>query len=548
MRQGGAFAGTTIRPGLSQRPGTGRRACIVAVALICAATIFAGCGSRRSDQAIADAAHRPIVEGSLTGIGSGLSAAGTGGQALGGSSSGVPCSSTASTTTTSTTKPKSTTTTSSTTTTTVPCSSTAEASGVPGSANSSGVGGNGTAAHGATSTGATGSAAAAAGARGSTIALGNVGTYSGVIGAVFSGAQQAMGVWQAYVNAHGGLNGHPVHVYIEDDGADPSTSVSDIEQEVTQDHVIAFVGNLVPLTASAGVSYLQQQNIPVIGGDASSATWWQSPVFFPQGGSDLGDDQAVFTIKAAAARGDTKMGVVYCVEDPTCSNGIQTLIQPGGGQAAGVTTVYSSSISITQPDFTANCLNAKQAGANFIYFAGDGDSLRRMADDCAAQGYKPLFVGDSIAITANLASDPNLNGLLAGQTDFPWVDSYTPAQAAYQQAVKQYDPQLASSATTAAEWTAGMLAVAASSDLTATPTSAGILPRVVEHQGQQSGRDRPSAHVQRQRAGNTLQLLLPDDAAGRPIRRSQQGSIAMRVVIGARLPGAREEGGLDGRR
>ncbi len=166
------------------------------------------------------------------------------------------------------------------------------------------------------------------------------------------------------------------------------------------------------------------------------------------------------------------MGVMYCVEDPTCSDGIQSLIQAGGGQAAGVTTVYSSSFSITQPDFTSNCLDAKQAGANFIYFAGDGDSLERMANDCAEQGYKPLFVGDSIAITANLASDPNLNGLVAGQTDFPWVDSYTPAQATYQQAVKDYDPSLAGSATTAAEWTAGMLAVAASSDLTATPTSA----------------------------------------------------------------------------
>jgi branched-chain amino acid transport system substrate-binding protein len=302
-----------------------------------------------------------------------------------------------------------------------------------------------------------------------------VGTYSGVIGAVFSGAQQTMGVWQAYVNQHGGLNGHPVHVYIEDDGADPSTSVSDVEQEVTQDHVIAFVGNLMPLTVQASVSYLQQQNIPVIGGDASSTTWWQSPILFPQGASDLGSNQAVFTIKAAAAKGFTKMGVVYCVEDPTCSNGIQSLIQPGGGSQAGVTTVYSSSISITQPDFTSQCLDAKQAGATFIYFAGDGDSLLRMSNNCAAQGYKPLYVGDSIAITANLASSPNLNGLLAGQTDFPWVDSYTPAQQTYQQAVKQYAPQLAGSATTAAEWTAGMLAVAASKDLTASPTSAQFL-------------------------------------------------------------------------
>lgn len=416
------------------------------------------------------------MRGGAGGVGS-SGVGGTGAQALG--AANPSCSPS----TTTTTKPagakaKTATTAKSTgtTTTTTTCSSPALASGPTGGGT---VGGSGTSAgspgaHTAASSGggSSGGGGTSAASNHSTIALGNVGTYSGVIGAVFSGAQQTIGVWQAYVNQHGGLNGHPIHVYIEDDGADPSTSVSDVEQEVTQDHVIAFVGNLMPLTVQASVSYLQQQNIPVIGGDASSTTWWQSPVLFPQGASDLGSDQAIFTIKAAAAKGYTKMGVLYCVEDPTCSNGIQSLIQPGGGQQAGVTTVYSSSFSITQPDFTAQCLDAKQAGATFIYFAGDGDSLMRMANNCAAQGYKPLFVGDSIAITANLASNPNLNGLLAGQTDFPWVDSYTPAQATYQQAVKQYDPQLAGSATTAAEWTAGMLAVAAAKDLTATPTSA----------------------------------------------------------------------------
>ena len=437
----------TIARSLLRAAGSGRRFSkglgTGALAVACGALLFSGCGSRAPLSSIEAAAHRPIVRGSALQADSG----GGTSQALG---------------------------------TTGSTSGNADVSGAAGTSTpaASAAGGTtgGSSAPAATAHGTAAAASAAGGSSTavshSTINLGNVGTYSGVIGAVFSGAQQTIGVWQAYVNAHGGLNGHPVHVYIEDDGGDPSTSESDVEQEVTQDHVIAFVGNLVPLTASASVSYLQQQNIPVIGGDASSATWWQSPVMFPQGGSDLGDDQAIFTIKGAAARGDTKMGVMYCVEDPTCSDGIQSLIQSGGGQAAGVTTVYSSSFSITQPDFTANCLDAKQAGANFIYFAGDGDSLERMANDCAEQGYKPLFVGDSIAITANLASDPNLNGLLAGQTDFPWVDSYTPAQATYQQAVKAYDPSLASSATTAAEWTAGMLAVAASSALTATPTSA----------------------------------------------------------------------------
>jgi branched-chain amino acid transport system substrate-binding protein len=420
--------------------GTRRRsaAALTAAAL---ALVLTGCGSRVPHEAIVAAGRSLVSGGSQQALGGG------GTQAQG-------------------------------TTATGPAASdpTGTAGGTGGTSSVGAPGGSAAAASGAAAAAAHGSAAAAttttAPAHASTINLGNVGTYSGVIGAVFSGAQQTIGVWQAYVNAHGGLNGHPVHVYIEDDGGDPSTNVTETEQEVTQDHVVAFVANLEPLTVNASVAYLQQQDIPVIGGDASSAAWWQSPVLFPQGGSDLGSDQAVFTIKAAAAHGDTKMGVVYCVEDPTCSNGIQSLIQPGGGQAAGVTTVYSSSISITQPDFTANCLDAKSAGANLIYFAGDGDSLERMANNCAAQGYNPLYVGDSIAITANLASDANLDGLVAGQTDFPWVDSYTPAQATYQQAVKQYDPGLAGSATTAAEWTAGMLAVAASGALTATPTSA----------------------------------------------------------------------------
>jgi branched-chain amino acid transport system substrate-binding protein len=310
-------------------------------------------------------------------------------------------------------------------------------------------------------------------ASGSPINIGNVGTYSGLIGAIFSGGQQTLQVWAAYVNAHGGLNGHPVHMFSQDDGADPSTNQSVIEQEVTQDHVIAFVGNLVPLTVSASVGYLQQQNIPVIGGDSASAEWWQSPVLFPQSSYIGGEPNQ--SIKEAVATGNTKVGVLYCIEDPTCTLGYTELIQQGDAKADGATPVYSASFSITQPDFTAQCLAAQQAGATLMYFAGDGDSLIRMARDCSAQGYKPLYEADSIGITAAVQADPLLNGLLSTQSSFPWTDSYTPAQATYQSALKTYDPKLLGSATTSAEWAAGMLAVAADQYLGSTPTSAQFL-------------------------------------------------------------------------
>ena len=149
----------------------------------------------------------------------------------------------------------------------------------------------------------------------------------------------------------------------------------------------------MPLTVQASVSYLQQQNIPVIGGDASSATWWQSPVLFPQGSSDIGSDQAVFTIKAAAAKGYTKMGVVYCVEDPTCSNGIQSLIQPGGGAQAGV----DHRLLVVDQHHAARLhrtVPRRQAGRRNLHLLrrrrgqphADGERLRRAGVQAALRG------------------------------------------------------------------------------------------------------------------------------------------------------------------
>jgi branched-chain amino acid transport system substrate-binding protein len=264
-----------------------------------------------------------------------------------------------------------------------------------------------------------------------------------------------------------------VHIVIEDDGGDPSTNQTLTQQEVTQNHVIGFVGNLVPLTVSASVSYLEQQSIPVIGGDASSAEWWQSPMLFPQ--ASYIQQESNFNIRLAVQAGYTKLAYLYCIEDATCTNGYNVSIAGGGAKAAGATPVYSATYSLTQPDFTSQCLAAQQAGATVFYMAGDGDSLVRLARDCAAQGYKPLYLASSIGVTASVQADPLLNGLLSAQSQFPWTDSYTPAQAAYQAAMKTYAPSVAGSGTTAAEWAAGQLVVAADQFLGPTPTSAQLL-------------------------------------------------------------------------
>jgi branched-chain amino acid transport system substrate-binding protein len=291
-----------------------------------------------------------------------------------------------------------------------------------------------------------------------------------VIGAIFTGAQQAMQMWAKYTNAHGGLNGHVVRVVIADDGGDPSTSQSDVEKMVTQDHAIAFVGNVVPLTVQASLSYLEQQHIPVIGVYSATHTDYQSPVLFPATSEifHLGDAN----VKLALAAGKSKMAFLYCVEAPACGQGYDYLIKQGHARADGANPVYSTSFSLTQPSFTAQCLQAQQAGADFLFMGGDGNSLERTAHDCAAQNYHPLYEGISLGVSGSMQGDAELNGMLASQASFPWMDSNTPAEAAYQEAARAYAPGIVGSGASSNEWTSGALAVAASKFLGANPTSA----------------------------------------------------------------------------
>jgi branched-chain amino acid transport system substrate-binding protein len=305
--------------------------------------------------------------------------------------------------------------------------------------------------------------------------LGNVGTYSGVVGSSTSSAQPMLQVWAKWVNAHGGLSGHPVQVISADDGANPSTSLSLTQQMVQQNHVVAFLDNVQPLTLTASLNYLQQQGIPVVGGDVASPTWNQNSILFPQGTEiDHLYDNGMGEV--GKITGKTKLGVLYCVETPDCTNAYTALFQNGGAKAAGLDPTYSAQVSLTQPDFTVECQQAQSAGVQILLGAVDADSLQRLARNCNSLGYDPQYVAFSLVVVNGLKSDPNLNGLLAPTPNFPWFDGSTPATAQYLQAVQQYDPTLETSAGTAAMWAAGALLAQAVANLNgAAPTSANII-------------------------------------------------------------------------
>ena len=263
--------------------------------------------------------------------------------------------------------------------------------------------------------------------------VGEIGTWSGVIGSAYAPARDAFGAWASWVNAHGGVLGHPIKVLVADDNNDGANDVSDAQNMVENEHAIALV-NAFPAggDATSIAQYAQQKNIPVIGGAANVGPWFQSPVMFPTSAGNPGTGSYGFA-KVMVSPGIHNVGAVYCVEAAGCHGAEQ--IWAGFARQLGLDVVYEGAVSLTQPDYTAQCLQAQSAGAQAMLVDVDANSTIRFVNSCAQQGYHPLIVA-----VAPGAVSPSLEGSLATTQGFPWmVTSGTPALDEYGQAIARYD-------------------------------------------------------------------------------------------------------------
>ena len=316
---------------------------------------------------------------------------------------------------------------------------------------------------------AAGSGAAAAHPAGplAPIVLGNVGTYSGPAGSSTAGTDTTVQVWAQWTNAHGGIAGHPVQVFTADDGGDPQRSLALVKDMVESRHVIAFVANQIPFTMRAQLPYLHQHNIPLVGGDNTQSAWTEDSLAFPLGTTIA--EAVLGDYKEAHRRNLPKLGLFYCIEAPACTY-IRDYTVNGGAARAGEELVYQSQISLTQPDFTAQCLGAQSAGAQVIFLAMEANSILRVAASCSRQNYHPFYVATSAQTTSDL------EGFFATAQDFPYMVGNTPATAQFQQAVQQYAPGLRLSGATTIAWASGqMLAKVAAARIGAQPASQDIL-------------------------------------------------------------------------
>jgi branched-chain amino acid transport system substrate-binding protein len=301
----------------------------------------------------------------------------------------------------------------------------------------------------------------------SEVRIGQVGAFSGVLGAVTAYAPKTLGAWVAYTNAHGGLNGHPVKLIVGDDQADPATALTLVKRMVESDGVQAFVGNVNIFGFPQIEKYTREKNIPLIGGDSVDPLWATSPNSFPVQAPAI--DGLIRGLKTLIDRGGTKIGLLYCLEvAQLCSYANDRIRQ---SPEVGSKVVQSYQVSIVAPSYTSQCLRMKQAGIDVVWLGLDGAGAARAAQDCANQGFKPKLMLFAIDATKETPSMPALgNALIPGGT-FPPNGVEVPAIARYRQIMSQYAPTLGDGGFSSIAWAAGEMLGLAGRNLSENPTS-----------------------------------------------------------------------------
>jgi branched-chain amino acid transport system substrate-binding protein len=273
----------------------------------------------------------------------------------------------------------------------------------------------------------------------STVKIGQLGTFSGVLGAVSGVGPKVMGAWVAYTNAHGGLNGHPVDVIVADDQGDPSTAVTLARRLVENYKVLMMAGNFQAFGFPQLETYMRSKNVPMIG-DGVDPGWYTSPVAFSV--VPPASDQIVKGLQYFVNTGSRKLGMLYCVEiSQLCGYLHDEVIKSAVGKY--VTQAYQ--VSLVAPSYTSQCLRLKQAGVEVLYLLMETAGAARAAKDCAAQGYTPKIELLSVAATAEMPQIASLNGTLIPAGIVPPPATGIPGLEKLREVVKTYAPTVGDS-------------------------------------------------------------------------------------------------------
>jgi branched-chain amino acid transport system substrate-binding protein len=303
------------------------------------------------------------------------------------------------------------------------------------------------------------------------IVIGSVGEYSGLLGPIEAPGVRSVQAWVAATNANGGLNCHPVKYVVYDTGGDPSRGQSMTQRAVEEDKAIAFVYNGAALSGQASSKYLEERRIPVIGEEGAQPAICYGAMGFSVMSSCNEGIQGIYQILAKVIKPGDQVAAITCNEVPFCT-GYRSNAEKYAAEA-GFKLVYNGSVSMTQPDYTSACVQAKNAGATALILGMEGTSASRLRRSCKSVGLDVPIISNGTAFSAS-SGDPGMEGAwIASGTRF--TPPNHPGVAEWLGAMKQYVPGAQPSPNGGIGWVAAKVFELAARNMPDTPTNEAVL-------------------------------------------------------------------------
>lgn len=257
---------------------------------------------------------------------------------------------------------------------------------------------------------------------------------SGVNSAGYVGAASVAPVWEKYVNASGGIAGHPIQLIVEDTKGDAAAAQAAAKDAVETRKAVAVV-LADNATEDTVAPYLQSKNIPIVGGDGYSTNVWSKlPNVFTIGTTiPTTVDAGPITAKGL---GDKSFGGMVCAETAVCTQ-VEAIYKPLA-QRLGLTYTSQVAVSASAPNYTAECLALIQKHTDYIQVSVPSDEVVRIAQDCLQQGFTGQFGAMAVSFSQSKyekVAGAHFAGMING---FPWWAD-APAVANFRTQMAKYD-------------------------------------------------------------------------------------------------------------
>lgn len=225
--------------------------------------------------------------------------------------------------------------------------------------------------------------------------------------------------WVEYVNNNGGLDGRPVEVIVKDTKNNAATALQAAKDLVENENVVAIGDDSFVNTAYA--EYLTKAKVPAISTGAGAVTfnYLSDSNFFSPTANVM---TALWGLgKAAALEGKHQFGYLYCAEIAACKEAVPIVTDLLGSVESDM--AYSAGFSASAPNYTAQCLAAKDAGTDALLAGGSVETANlRVYTDCAKQGYQPLTVLSVSTSDPAILRNPLVPEAVGVTPTYPWFD------------------------------------------------------------------------------------------------------------------------------